>query len=233
MKKTTIITIIGILFLSCNNPKTEKTTQIDLKSKIQDSLNRIETEKKILEKKKKDSIVRIEESKVLGDITFGMLEKNVKEKLNEFKLKNRRPDPVLGKPYYDDFIGEYEYSNVRGLYYDNKLYELKISGALIHWERYDYRVRKEAELISDVIKLKYGQPDLVLEIQPRYKIEKGYSYLIKRWNVGKKVIETRIEDIGTYYTVNVSIFLPEIRNRIKNEEVEKEKLSSEKAKDAF
>lgn len=231
--KYLIIAIIGMLTLSCNQPNKKSNDKIDQKQIEQDSTTLLNIEKKKREKKKRDSILIIEQNKVIGEIRFGMTKNEVNTMIKRFRKKNRRPDKFLGKPYYDDFIGEYEYFQMTGFYDEGKLYELYIQGVLTDWEDFDRDVSRQTKYISNVIKQKYGEPDLHYDIEPRYKLNKGYSYLISRWIVGTKTIEVRLQDNGTNYPINVSIFLPEVRKKIENKKNQEEKESTEKAKDVF
>lgn len=53
------------------------------------------------------SFVKNEENKALGEITFGVPEKEVKKLIEKFEDNNKRPDDILAKPYYDYYIGKF------------------------------------------------------------------------------------------------------------------------------
>ncbi|MDP3352340.1 MAG: hypothetical protein Q8S44_01190, partial [Flavobacteriaceae bacterium] len=223
-----VFSLVGILVLSCNQPSAKNNQEKNIEKLKQDSIAEFNAKQTRIEKAKQDSVVTIEQGKVIGDIVFFMPEKEVKSKIEIFRKKNKRPDKFLGKPYYDEYIGEYKYIQMLDLYYKGKLYELHIYGNSTIWENYDSDVPKQIKNITDVVKQKYGEPDFHNELEPRYSLNNGQSYLINRWEIGKKTIEVRVEDNGGFYNVNVSIFLPEIREKIKEEKLEKEKESTEK-----
>ncbi|MGB0427898.1 MAG: hypothetical protein ACPGEC_03095 [Flavobacteriales bacterium] len=228
-----LIIIFGFLAYGCN--QSDKNIEQENKNKQlkQDSITAVKVEQARLEKVRQDSIIAIEQDKVIGDIKFGMTKKDVKLKIEKFKKENRRPDKFLGEPHYDDFIGEYEYFQILDYYYEGKLYGLNINGNLIDWEKYDSEVPRQIKYITDVISQKYGDPSLHYELPPRYELQKGYSYLINRWNIGKKRIEIKVLDTGTRYPVNVEIFLPEVIEEIKKEREQQEQESVNKAKEVF
>ncbi len=228
-----ILVLVSAFAISCNHTKKKSSNKLDQELLKQDSITLISLEKEQIEQKKKDSIFLIEQNKVIGEILFGMTKIEVKQKIKKFRKESRRPDRFLGLPYYDYFIGEYEYFQITGFYDEEKLYELFIQGDLTDWENFDKDVPRQAKYISNVIEQKYGEPDLHYNIQQRYKLKKGYSYLISRWIVGKKTIEVRLKDNGTNYPINISIFLQKVRNKISIENAQKEKQSTEKSKDIF
>ncbi len=233
MKHLLMIIVLGVIAYGCNQPNKNKKQKNESKQLEQDSITAVKVEQARIEKARQDSIIAIEQNKVVGDIMFGMQKNEVKSKIEKFRNENRRPDKFLGKPYYDYFIGEYEYFQILDYYYDGKLYELNINGNPTNWEKYDSEVPRQIRYITDVISQKYGDPDLHYELEPRYKLQKGYTYLINRWNIGKKRIEIRVSDNGTSYPVNVEIFLPEVREKINNEKEQQEKESANKAKEVF
>lgn len=233
MKHLLIIIILGILVYGCNQPNKNMDQENERKQLEQDSITAVKAEQARIEKARQDSIIAIEQDKVIGDIMFGMPEKEVKSKIEKFRKENRRSDKFLGEPYYDDFIGEYEYFLIRDYYYEGKLYELNIIGIPTNWEYYDSEVPRQIRYITDVISQKYGNPDLHSELEQRHKLQEGYTYLLNRWNIGKKRIEIRVSDNGTSYPVIVEIYLPEVREKIIIEREKQEKESANKAKDVF
>ncbi len=234
MKKTIIILgIIGLLNLGCNQKNKQlENEKVNEKLKI-DSINRLKSDKEVFEQRKKDSLILIEQNKVIGTISFGLTKMETDKKIQEFRKENRRPHKIMDKTFYDDFIGEYEYFQMYGMYDEEKLYELRIKGDLTNWENYDQEVPKQLKYISDVISQKYGVPDLSLELQERYKLQKGYTYLLRKWMVGKKTIEIRLSDTGRSYPIDVYIYLGSVREKLSKRKKEKEKLSTEKAKNVF
>ncbi|NOZ46970.1 MAG: hypothetical protein GXO79_09340, partial [Chlorobi bacterium] len=149
------------------------------------------------------------------------------------KKENRKPDDYLGKPYYDYFIGNYEFSQISDFYYKDKLFKIIINGKPILWEYFESEVTKEIKAISDVIKSKYGNPTLHYELEPRYKMKKNYTYLINSWTIGEKKIEVRVLDSGTSYWVKTIIKQPKIEYKIQQEKLIKEKAETLKDKNVF
>ncbi len=182
---------IGILAFSCNQPKKNSNQENKIKHLEQDSITAMEDEHARIEKIRKDSIIAIEQDKVIGNIMFGMTKKDVRTKIEKFRKENRRPNKVLGKPYYDDFIGEYEYFQILDYYYEGKLYELNINGYLTNWEKYDSEVPRQIRYITDVIIQKYGDPDLHYTLNKAQTTKRIYlPYHVGTW---KKRIEIKYQ----------------------------------------
>ena len=234
-----VCTLFLVLFQSCGNneQKLIREQQEKKDKEIRDSITLVEKVQFEKEKATKDSIISIEEQKVIGDIMFGMTEKEVKSEIKDFNKENQKLDDYLfkasGKRFYDYFIGNYEYSTVRGFYYDGKLYKVMITGKPILWDYFDSEVPKNVKAISDVIKAKYGNPSTQSNILPRYQMQEHYTYLVNSWTIGVKEIQVRISDKGTSYWVNTIISMHKIEKRIEHDKIEKEKQSTQKSKDVF
>jgi hypothetical protein len=231
--KILILGIIGLFNLGCNQT-TKQVEDKSLQEKLKlDSINKLQSELEVSKKKDKDSTILIEQSKVIGTISFGMQKNIVDEKIQEFRKENRRPYKIMDKTFYNDFIGEYEYFQMYGIYDDEKLYELRIKGDLTNWENYDRDVPKQLNYISNVIMQKYGEPDLSFELEERFRLQKGYTYLLRKWVVGKKIIEVRLSDTVRSYPIDVYIYLNDVREKLAKMKSENDKISTEKAKDVF
>jgi hypothetical protein len=174
----------------------------------------------------------VEQDKVIGDIKFGSTKRTTKKEIDKFIKQYEKKAPGYSYLTYI-YIGEFQAMQILDFYYDNKLYYLLIQGGTILWEKYDSEIPRQVKFINDVIEQKYGKAHLSNEIEPRHQLQHGYSYLIKRWDIGKKRIEIRIVDSSTSYMVNVDIFQPEIETKINTEKLKKEKESTEKAKEVF
>lgn len=172
-----------------------------------------------------DSLIKGEENKAIGDIYFGMDEKTVTKLIDQFNKKSEK-DPGSHS------IGNFGYSAIRPDFYKRKLHLLSINGYYIHWEDYNSRIVEQVKSITDVIKQKFGEPDDEYPIRERYQMEKNNSYVISRWNVGKKTIEISETDNDTYYYINVDIYLPEVSKQIAAER-EMKKDSVTKSSNAF
>lgn len=220
-----------IIVSSCGFNTKKEQEQIELKRQThkQDSLKRLYEDKK---RKVQDSIVLVEQDKVIGNIKFGTTKGITKKEIDKFKKQYTKKAPGYSYLTYI-YIGEFQAMQILDFYYDNKLYYLLIQGGTILWEKYDSEIPRQVQFINDIIEQKYGKAHISNEIEPRHRLQHGYSYLIKRWDIGKKRIEIRIEDISTSYNVNVEIFQPEIEAKINSEKEKKEKESTEKAKEVF
>jgi hypothetical protein len=231
MKKT-ILTYLAILLLttSCHQSTVRQYREQQRLDSIAEAKQK-EIER--IEKARQDSIINVEQEKVIGDIKFGMKKIEVNQKISKFKSETARPYEIVGTTFYDYYIGEYKYFQILDFYYQTKLYEIFIQGNPINWEKFENEIQKQINFISEVIKQKYGPPTFQKILDPIYNLQKGYSYLINRWEIGVKTIEIQVEDNGTYYCVNLVIYQPEIINRLNKEKEEKEKKSTEKAKNLF
>lgn len=247
-----LIGLSVIIFVSCTNFNKNKVHEKMLQDSITNAQNiEIEKEKarkdsihkrelklqKIRLSIKKDSITRIEQIKVIGDIKFGMSKNQVVKRIKKFTKENTK---FVQKTYKktsftvkEHLIGNYRFDYIDGSYYNGKLYELIIHGFPIDWEYFDIVIAKEIEAITNIIKLKYGKPDSHSDIKPRYKYDDNYSYLINSWTIGTKEIEIRIVANKTTYNVRVVINQPEIEIKIEQEELEQMRLETKKNKDVF
>lgn len=208
-----------IVFLSaCNSDNVTKSGDIPV---IEDS------------SKYPDSLILSEQDKVIGNIKFRMSKMKVKTLIEDFKNETKKPDKLLGKPYYDYFIGNYEYFQINDYYHNEELYKLEIRGDIILWEDYNSEITDKINSISEVLIDKFGQPETQYPIPEMSRMQKGYTYLIKAWEIGRKKIEVRIDDNGTSYFTSVLIYQPEIEYEIKNEAVAKKDSISKAVKDVF
>lgn len=227
-----IFTLIGltIFLIGCNESIKKKNNEEKMKK---DSINAIKAEKNLIEKAKQDSLILIEQEKVIGTILFGMNENVVKSKIKEFKNENKKPFKISDYTSYNHFIGNYEFNFIRDFYYQDKLYKIRIIGKVISWENFDSEVPVQIKAISDILKIKYGNPEIHNDLKPRYKLKKNYTYLIDNWNIGTKEIQVRVSDNGTFYSVNVIIIQSETENKINREQKEKENQETLKGTNAF
>ncbi|MEJ7826882.1 MAG: hypothetical protein WKF91_01755 [Segetibacter sp.] len=218
------ITLLTLALLSCN---TNDTTKNNSSTSLSD------TASTQLKKKYSDSLIKNEENKALGDINFGMSEKEVKKLIDKFKDNNKRPHKILDEVFYDYFIGNFEFSTIWDFYHNKKLYQLTVLGDLIMWDNYSKEVSDKISSISNVLSQKFGEPDEEKPIPQSYQMEKGFTYLIKAWNIGKKRIEVRIEDNGTSYSPQAIIFDKTIQELINRQEQAKQDSITKATNDAF
>lgn len=228
MKISLLITLIFFSFVSCV-PKTDKS--LNEKNKNDIVLNLKQKKDKAI----KDSILQIEQSKVLGGIEFGMSKKEFDLAFKKFLYEQRQPDKVLGKDFYEYYIGNYEFNGISfvDLYFEEKLYFLKLYGEYIDWKDYDSKVPKEIKYITDVIKLKYKEPNITNDIPEPYNMNEDYIYVVNSWDVGSKKIEVLVNDQGTWYTVDLRIYQPSIMEKIKKEKEKLEQQNTKENKDVF
>lgn len=185
---------------------------------------------------KQDSLIKVEQEKVIADIKFGMLEKEVKSKIKKFINDSKKLEYDYGSfKSYDYLIGNYKFSEygISDYYYENELYRFDINGDLIEWKYFETELREQVKHIYDIIETKYGEPGLSYEIPASYEMSEDYSYLIYQWNVGKKEIAIRVEDSGNNYRVNISIFVSAIVDLLKEKEKLEEKEKTKSAKEVF
>ena len=233
MIKIYIIVIFSILAFSCTN-KTKITEAQKQEKIIADSIADVNSKKAQIAQEKRDSILDIEQMKVIGDIEFLMSETETKEKIKEFIKKSERTKYSNSDLKYP-FIGNYEFSEfgMKGSYNNDKLYMLKITGSGVSWEKYENKIPKELAYIKQVIELKYGEPEINRDIPQRYLINEDENYLIYSWQVGVKSINIVIHDSGQFYKVNVIIYLPSVAKMINERNQQMEKNVSESDKDVF
>lgn len=233
MNRLYYLGIFTIMIFSCNQ-KTEL-NQAELNKKIiADSIAEQKVQEERVAQKIKDSIFNAEQDKVIDNILFMISEKEAKEKITEFVEKSKRTKYSNSDDKYP-FIGNYEFRDYgnNGFYYNDKLYMFKIKGKYISWEKYDSEVPKQLGYIKNVIELKYGEPTYSIDIPERYRIDNDKSYVIYSWSIGVKQIDIRLSDEGTYYRINVLIYLPTVVEMITNENEQREKIKSEKDKNVF
>lgn len=234
MKWNSILLLLS-LFISFGSCGVKKQKIQEAKEKaIKDSIENVRIIEERREKEIKDSIARIEQEKVIGDIVFGINEKEASKKISAF-IKNSSRTKYSDSDLTYPFIGNYEFSpyGSRGYYYDDKLYMLVIQGQVISWDDYENEVPREVRYITDVIKLKYGEPSTRNSIPERYNLEKGDKFLLNSWTVGTKQIDVRLSDSETYYSVDLYIYQPKIVEKRNQENRNAEKATTEKDKNIF
>ncbi len=163
-----------------------------------------------------------EQSKVIGDIKFGMKKDEVSTLISKFDNKMQRDHLVLGKPFKSYFIGNFEYFIISDFYYKDELYRIDVKGAVVSYKDYESDMPISIKNAQDVIQQKFGSPDYDRSIPATFQMEEGYVYTIKEWNVGTKRIRINIEDNGDYYMPVLVIYMPSIEEKIKEEKRLKE-----------
>lgn len=213
-----------VMFQGCGISETEKR-----ENAVKDSITKIQQK----EQARKDSVVQAEQDRAIGDILFGITEKEFEKKKEVFIEKCKVVDWVTsdGYKFYKHKIGEYKFSQIWGDYYKGKLYFVQIDGDPIHYEKYKSEMQHQADVILKVFENKYGAANDYAGIPEWHRTEKGYTYQVAYWVVGTKKIELRVKNDGIYYYLNIEIFQPAVSKQMEEEEKAKEKVSVEKATD--
>ncbi|PKH50837.1 hypothetical protein CXF68_09125 [Tenacibaculum sp. Bg11-29] len=178
---------------------------------------------------REDSIIAIEQNKVIGDIFFGTSLEEYKKKKKLF-IKKTKNTGRGSNGLHKQNIGDYEFNDIYGGFHNEKLYRIDVLGNGIHYDNYNIEMPKQVEAIKLPYIEKYGKPNIYNEIPKWHRINKGYTYLISSWTVGSKKIELRIEPDGNYNRLLVKIFQPTIANQIKQDEEIKRNEEIKKAK---
>lgn len=196
----------------------------DLKAKkVRDSLETI----------RKDNFILAEQNKIIGDIVFGISFEEYQIMKKQFLERTKNVDWVSsdGYKFYKQNIGDYEFEDIKGYFYNEKLYRLDIEGGLISYKYYKSEMHSQVEAIQNPYEKKYGKPDTYFGIPETYKMDEGYSYSVAYWHIGTKKVDLRIEDIGSYYRLHIRISQPKVVNQIKFEEEVNKNAEQKKAKD--
>ncbi len=178
---------------------------------------------------KKDSIIKVEQNKVLADITFGMSIEEYLKKKEKFMDKTKYLEYEWSNSIFANKIGDYKFQDIYGDFHDGKLYKIEIKGDLIHYNYYDIEMPKQVDAIKLPYIEKYGEPIKHFDIPKWHTMDNGYTYLVDRWEIGTKTIELRIERTGSYNQLYIKIFQPEVVEKIKLEIEKKEKDQINKA----
>lgn len=228
MKSIALLLCIMFYVISCGPSDKEleaKRMRANLKIIEQ---NRRDSLKAILEQKRID-FIKVEQEKVIGEIKFGMSESKTKKLWKKF-LNNHKKSGSF-------YIGDYKFSGayriVRFLN-NNSLYYLTLRGYLIRYDEYVVEAPREYKAISNILENKFGKPDYERELIKWYKTDKNYYYTLKYWNIGKKRVEIKLSrSSGTYLTIDVSIYQPEIVEQINRQRELEAVYKAKKEKDAF
>ncbi|WP_394749573.1 hypothetical protein [Spongiimicrobium salis] len=226
---------IVVIFSIVNCKESEKQNIDEVKAlKRADSIAKVEYLIKEKNRIRLDSIERVEQDKVIGEVRFMMSEAVAKEKIAKFIEESSRQKFSNYDEKYP-FIGNYEFSDfkVEGRYDDDKLYSLSLDGAFISWENFETKVPQQINYLKDVIQRKYGLPDDEKHIPKSFQMKEDSEYEICSWNVGKKKITITVEDSGTFYNVNLHIYLPAKIEALKKARLIREDKISEESKDVF
>lgn len=181
-----IVAFIIIWFCAaCNtNEPTSRINQIDTVSKSQYS----------------DSFIANEESKAIGNIFFGISEKQYPKEETTFNKTTERKDVIV---YH--YIGNFNYFRIQPYFYEDKLYKIELTG---HISMLDYNSEASTVVneISKVIELKYGIPTKTYPIPEILQMDDKHIYTIKTWEIGKKRISIQMRYNGTFFEPTLSSY---------------------------
>ena len=181
----------------------------------------------------KDSVAqpeinRVDENKALGNIEFGITNKQFEADLIKFQntLEHNEFKTLF-------VIGEYICTDIQGSFENNKLYKLTTTGDFISYQRYKEELVPQVEILKEMIAKKYGEPHSGSGAPVINQSKKGFSYLAYSWTIGSKAIEIRVTNRDLYYSADLKIYQPEIENLIHKRESDKSTRTVEPAKDAL
>lgn len=174
-----------------------------------------------------DSIINVEQKKVIDNIYFGASEKITKLNISTFI---KQCEIKKGRPYMDHYIGDYQFNEfgIDGYYHQDKLYRLNIKGHPISYENYNTELKSQIENLNDVLKSKYGNSTNSSPLLESSEMNNEFTYLLYQWIIGKKIIEIRLEPNKTFYYINLEIYQPEIEKQLIKERKNKNKDSNSK-----
>ena len=229
-----------LLSLGCSQPnETNQEIIVDYEQIRKDSLAQIQAIQELKEQAEKDSITRIEQGKVIGDISFGMTENETKTAIKSFVKSCQRDVKMIGingveyEPYH--YIGNYEFNDraIRTRFHDGKLWRFELGNQFIDWKKYDTEVRKEIVNISEVLKTKYGEPTVANLLPERHRTKEGESYAINSWTIGTKEIVVYLDVNSTSYNVNLLIYQPAISDMLFRKRMESEASKMKEGSELF
>jgi len=218
---------ILLLMLTCISCKKEDKPKSEIKKMSTYQRDSLALDR--MEKYKREKLVKDEEGKAIGNIMFGITEKEF-EKQKDIFLKDVQQKDQNGISYGYS-LGGYEFYFLRGQFYEKKLYGVNIIGNSIGYSSYDAIMPLQKDIIDKIFIAKFGEPKFNYPLQSWHKLKSNSQYQSAQWVIGKKLISTSISSTGTHYSYDVSIFLPEVNGKIQEEERTKSDLSVEKAID--
>lgn len=237
LKKILLILLVYSVY-GCKIENKEKTLQ----NKVNDSISK---QKKMINRKndsilkqekitkrKNDSTIKIEQEKVIGNIEFGMSEKEGEKEISKFTESSKKRKYSNSDLKYS-FIGNFEFSTTKGFYYEDKLHMFKIMGVSIPWVDYSQRIEQEYNNIRKILQLRYGEPNNTTSFPKSYELEGKTNYTLDSWTIGDKKIRIFIDNSRTYYSIDILIFKPKISRIINYYNTLERSAEIEKGKNAF
>lgn len=133
-----------------------------------------------------------------------------------------------GVTVFQNEIGDYGFNSMYGLFNNDSLYFIELKGCIIEYGDYNIGMTGQYEALLSLLKTKYGTPTTDFGFPSWTEIEKGYFRRCAVWNIGNKIIETRISCQGVDYTLNLAVFKPDIQNIVEQDAKEKAKTATKK-----
>lgn len=162
---------------------------------------------------RRDSLNVIEEKIAIGNINFGISEKEFEKQKAIFEKKCQYD------PEFTSFkrIGDYDFYGVGGLFRNDSLYSLTLEGKLVAYGDYDHTMPSQHTALFRLLSDKYGGNSSFYGLPSWTSIEKHTGRRTAIWEVGQKKIEIVVYNQGLYYRLNTEVFIPKIENEIKAE----------------
>ena len=186
-----ILLALVLLLAACTNDNSGKKD-----SALNDSLN-------VKDSLAKSPISKEEENKVVGNIEFGISEKQFEQDLAKFKgtLEHNEFQTIYG-------IGSYMVSSFAGSFNNDSLYKLTMLGDLIPKERYKEELLPQVNELKESMVKTYGQPQSGQGAPDMQHTTKGYSYKAYSWVIGDKTIDIKVANRGIYFSCDLIIYQP-------------------------
>lgn len=222
-----LLPFMWAFFLSCNG--TEKKELHPRVIAIRDSLDAVRRVEES-EKPAKDSLAKLEQDKAIGEIMFGISEKQFNQDKSKFleKCKVPKSERYSSTIVTDYRLGDYGFNSLDGWFNDDSLYRVRLSGGAIKYNNYERLMPEQHEALLTVLKGKYLSPTKNYGLPNRITIKEGFVYHSAIWEVGSKEIQTGISGGSAEYYLNLIIVEPAIEKKVKAEEERKEQESAKK-----
>jgi hypothetical protein len=179
-----------------------------------------------------DTIVATEQDKAIGDIKFGISEKEFEKVRKDFDKKTETP-AWEGSTAITHKIGQYEYTYMDGEFYHDSLYKIVLRGDVVQYDDYNNEMPNKYKSIRYLLTLKYGNPTTENGLPSWTSIAKNRYEICCAWEIGKRTVELKVASRGTYFTLDMFSYLSEIDLNVFLEENNKKLKESEKGAKAL
>ena len=174
-----------------------------------------------------DSIVATEQYKAIGEIKFGISEKQFNKQKEEFE-KQTEVETYPGSGIMNNMIGKYRYYWLSGFFENDKLYKVMLRGKVIEYSEYDKDIKEQFESLYYNLKTKYGEATSYLGLPSWSRINDQRVINCASWKIGIRTIEMTITRRGTNYNLDFLSFKTAIEDSINNAEYQKKRAIEEK-----